>query len=50
LTNYKSHNHTHPQGPTTGLIVPYTGANQADAEQISKSNYELTKILKIKYE
>jgi hypothetical protein len=50
LTNYKTHNHTHPQGPTTGLIVPYTGANQVDAEQIAKSNYELTKILKIKYE
>lgn len=24
LNNYKLHNHTHPQGATTGLLAPYT--------------------------
>jgi hypothetical protein len=24
LNHYKTHNHTHPQGPTTGLLVPST--------------------------
>ena len=36
-TNYKTHNHAHPQGPTTAFVVPYTSAslvitNKADLE------------------
>lgn len=27
ITNYKAHNHLHPNGPTTAFVVPYTGDN-----------------------
>ena len=49
LTNYKTHNHTHPQGPTTGLLVPYTGTNQSNAADFNKSDYELKDIILVKY-
>jgi len=50
LTDYKAHNHTHPQGATTGLLVPYNGTNESNADQIDKSNYELEEIEFFKYD
>ena len=49
LTDYKAHNHTHPQGSTTGLLVPYTGATQNNASNFNKSDYELQDIILTKY-
>lgn len=49
LANYKSHNHTHPQGVTTGFVAPYTGGNQSNASDFNKSDYELQDIILTKY-
>jgi len=49
LSNYKTHNHNHPQGATTGLLVPYTGTNQSNAADFNKADYELTDIILVKY-
>ncbi|WP_448529201.1 hypothetical protein [Raineya sp.] len=27
ISHYNSHNHAHPQGPTTGLLVPFSDGN-----------------------
>lgn len=49
LANYKTHNHTHPQGTTTGFVAPYTGGNQSNASDFNKSDYELQDIILTKY-
>jgi hypothetical protein len=32
ITNYKAHNHVHPNGPTTAFVVPYTGNNLTNTQ------------------
>ncbi|MCC8154679.1 MAG: hypothetical protein LIP01_11015 [Tannerellaceae bacterium] len=41
ITAYKSHNHTHPQGNTTGFL---TGGTVNSATSFNKADYENTKI------
>ena len=49
LNDYKTHNHTHPQGPTTGLLIPYAGTSQGSAADFNKNDYELKDIILTKY-
>ncbi len=41
LTNYKLHNHAHPQGPTTAFLVPSTQSNVAQTQISDLENSEI---------
>lgn len=41
LNEYKQHNHTHPQGATTGFLVPST---QSDIQETQRSDVENEKV------
>jgi len=47
--DYKTHNHTHPQGNTIALVMPFIQSDQQEAAAINKGNYELGGIIQVKY-